>query len=137
MQGWLATPKSQNLFFFFFFFFWAFLGWLDHPIRPWPKGVVRLPPLAKTAKRIPFFFFVAFWGWLDRPPPWPRGWFGHPHKPKRQNPFSFFFFFFFLFFFGGGRATPLAIGVVRPPLDPPVWGRPNRVYCILSLSFFF
>jgi hypothetical protein len=108
--------------------------------HPRPLGVVRPPPKAPN----PFFFsFFLPFGVAGPPLGWPppracwglrpphTGRMGHP-----QNPFSLFFFFFFFLaiwgwpdyplgqggspagWFGGGRTTPMAKGVVRPPLFP-------------------
>jgi hypothetical protein len=45
------------------------------------------------------------------PPPWPRGWSGHPQKPKKKkNPNRPF---------GVAESTPRSLGVVRPPPKGP------------------
>jgi hypothetical protein len=100
-------------------------GW-DHPILA--KGVVGATPMACLG--------------VVEPPPWPRGWSGQPLKakkkkkkkkslgfgplrmagpPPRAKTQTFLFLFFVFWPFKGGWTTPLAMGVVLPPLDKP-WG---------------
>jgi hypothetical protein len=107
-------------------------GWSATPYRPYeggrshprPLGVVRPPRKAKKNKKMG----LGFWGWPDhpqgpgggrkpppttgrwcpKPPPGPRGWSGHPQRPKPIFPF-------FFFAFRGGRTTPKGLGWLRPP----------------------
>jgi hypothetical protein len=109
----------------------------------WPRGVAPATPfLAK--------------GWLEppptaglgvvEPPPWPKGWSGHPQKPKKKK--------YGFWPFGSGRTTPkglgvdsatpygrsgggrttlMAKGVVRPP---PKGRNPYFVFCFFVFLFF-
>jgi hypothetical protein len=86
------------------------MGWPDHPI--FGQGVAGATPYGRSGG--------------GRTTPWPRGWSGHPQKPKKKKTKYGFWPF------GGGRTTPLAMRVVRPPpnrlwgwLQPPLgqkWG---------------
>jgi hypothetical protein len=108
-------------------------GWFGHPERPqkkkqkngfWPFGVAEPPPRA--------------WGWpkppptagrgCPKPPPSPRGWSGHPQRPK---PILSFFFFFVAF--RGGWTTPKGLGWLRPP----PYGRYRVAPATLPFPFFF
>jgi hypothetical protein len=105
-------------------------GWPDHPLRPWgwpnhPHGqgggpaTHKRPPKKKKKKVLAYGG-----GWttpiptglgVAEPPPWPRGWSGHPQKATQKKKKSFglwgcprewfghlcilsFFFFFFVIF---------------------------------------
>jgi hypothetical protein len=76
--------------------------------------------------------------------PGPRGWSGHPQRPKRI--LSFFFFFWA---FWGGRTTPKGLGWLRPPHtagmgwpkpplgDHPIFGKGVAPATPIYLFFFF
>jgi hypothetical protein len=117
----------------------------------WPLGVAGPPPRAWRWPKPPP---TAGRG-CPKPPPGPRGWSGHPQRPKPI--FPLFSFFFFLGLLGwpdhpqrpgvasatpirpvwGGRSHPLAKnGVVRPP---HFWegGGSNHPDSLFSFIFLF
>jgi hypothetical protein len=61
-----------------------------------------------------FYFFHRVNG-VAEPPPWLRGWFGHPQTSR----------------FGGGRITPMAQGVANHPL----WGGSATPLLFLFFNF--
>jgi hypothetical protein len=118
------------------------LGGFDHPYAQGGDLATLKRPTNKTKNG-----FRAFgggpttpkgWGWLH-PHTSRRGW-PKPATPKSPKPIFLGFFFFFFLAFWGGQTTPLAMGVVRPPLDRP-WGQLPPiffffVFCFLIFSFF-
>jgi hypothetical protein len=115
----------------------------------WPLGVAGPPPRAWRWPKPPP---TAGRG-CPKPPPGPRGWSGHPQRPKRI--LSFFFFFFFGPFgvagpppraWGGfGHPHTASMGWPKPPLGQK-WGSPATPFLgrggsshpdLLFFFFFF
>jgi hypothetical protein len=73
-------------------------------------------------------------GWLE-PPPWPRGWSGHPKKKKEwvlgQKPKTLFF----VVAFWDGRTTPKDLGLANR--RPPLAKNPKTIHSFFSFLFFF
>jgi hypothetical protein len=104
------------------------------PYRPYGGGSATPKGQKKRKKKRKKMGF-GLWGWpkppptagrgCSKPPPGPRGWSGHPQRPKR-----ILSFFFFLAFWGGrttpkGRSHPHTAGMgwPKPPLGQK-WGGP-------------